>query len=217
MGIVKIIFIMIILGAVLGSIAPFLHIFYPKTTVEVLELNKRYDEGKISKQEYLVNKKVLKEKYKVFGFTNKRRFLFAIGLPIALFCCSFILIYISRYINDRNARRATISSGLLFQFTSIYFIAWVLWPYTYEERDFSRSAYYTVIVFSSILMTLTIFQFQKSLSSYNAKIRELVSFIAGTRQQFFVNIEKHESEKEIEIQKKKFDQEMYNTFEKIVD
>ncbi len=208
---------MIILGAVLGSIAPFLHIFYPKTTVEVLELNKRYDEGKISKQEYLVNKKVLKEKYKVFGFTNKRRFLFAIGLPIALFCCSFILIYISRYINDRNARRATISSGLLFQFTSIYFIAWVLWPYTYEERDFSRSAYYTVIVFSSILMTLTIFQFQKSLSSYNAKIRELVSFIAGTRQQFFVNIEKHESEKEIEIQKKKFDQEMYNTFEKIVD
>ena len=207
---------MIVLGAVLGSVAPFVHILYPKTATEVVELNKQYDEGKILKQEYLTHKKFLKEKYKVFGFTNKRRFLFAIGLPIALFCCSFILIYISRYINEEKARRATINSGLLFQFTSIYFIAWVLWPYTYEERDFSKSAYYIVIIFSSILMTITIFQFQKSLSNYNAKIRELISFIAGTRQRFFTTIEKHESGKEIEIQKEKFDKEMYDTFEKVI-
>ncbi len=216
-GGIKIIFTLIILGAVLGSIAPFVHILYPKTATEVIELNKNYDNGKITKEEYILNKKKLKEKYSFFGFTNKRRFLFAIGLPIALFCCSLILIYVSKFIPDKIAKRASIITGISFQFTSIYFVIWTLWAYTYKEQDFSISLYYLTIVFSSILMTIAIFQFQKSLSNYNFKIRELISFIAKARQSFFVNIEKHESDKEMISQKSKFDQEMYDTFEKIVD
>ncbi|WP_024773068.1 hypothetical protein [Aquimarina macrocephali] len=214
---IKIIFIIIVLGAVLGSIAPFSHIVYPKTALEKVTLLEKFDKGEISLEYYKEQKDILWEKYQFLGFKNFRRFLFAIGLPIGLFCCSLILIYISKFISDRTAKRASVLAGISFQFTSIYFIIWTLWAYTYEEKDFSKSTYYLVIILSSVLITIAIFQFQKSLSSYNAKIRELISFIAGTRQQFFTNIERNESKKEIEIQKEKFDKEMYNTFEKVVD
>ncbi|WP_378177866.1 hypothetical protein [Aquimarina sp. SS2-1] len=216
-GGIKILFVIIVIGAILGSTAPFIHILYPKTTPDVIALNKSYDEGKISKDLYLIQKKELKEKYKVFGFTNKRRFLFAIGLPIALFVCSFILLYLSRFISEKSAKKGSIIAGITFQFTSIYFVAWVLWPYTYEERDFSKSAYYLVIVLSSILITITLFQFQKSLSNYNTKIRELIHFIVGTRKKLFSTIEKHEPKNLVEEQKKEFDQKMYDAFEKVVD
>ncbi|WP_438710548.1 hypothetical protein ACSTS3_17000 [Aquimarina muelleri] len=208
---------MIVLGAVLGSIAPFLHIVYPKTALEKLKLEEEFDKGEISLEHYKEQKDVLWEKYQFLGFKNFRRFLFAIGLPIALFCCSLILIYVSKFIPDKIAKRASIIAGISFQFTSIYFVIWTLWAYTYEEKDFSKSTYYLVIILSSVLITSAIFQFQKSLSRYNAKIRELISFIAGTRQQFFANVERNESKEQVEIQKKKFDQEMYNTFEKVVD
>ncbi len=214
---IKIIFFIIVMGAILGSVAPFIHIFYPKTAHEVLVLNIKYEEGKITKAKYLEDKKVLKKKYETFGFSTKRRFLFAIGLPLALFCCSMILLYVSQFITNSPVKRGSIFAGLSFQFTAIYFIVWTLWAYTYEEKDFSKSAYYSIIVLSSILMTFTIYQFQKSISHNNSKIRELIGFIVGTRKSLFNTIEKHETETAAITQKEEFDQKMYETFEKVVD
>lgn len=85
---------LITLGAIFGSIAPFVHIVFPKVSSEIKSLNVRYDEGTISKSEFTIARKLLKEKYSVFGFSNMRRFVYAIGMPIALLFCAIILFAI---------------------------------------------------------------------------------------------------------------------------
>ena len=145
----------LVLGATAGAVAPFVHIMYPKTAPEKLQLEIDFEKGDIGIDEYRVKKSELKEKYKFLGFTNKRRFMFAIGLPISLFVSSLFLLFSARRINEKKIKKGFAVAGSLFEFTSMYFIVWTIWAYK-TGSDFPRYMYYLSIVaiaFSTVIAT----------------------------------------------------------------
>ncbi len=142
--------------SVLGACAPFTHIFLPKKAAEKIELENSYNEGSISKDYYLTKRKELKDKYKFAGFTNARRFMFAFGFPLALFFCSLTLLYSTKFINDKSAKKGIYFAFYCFQFTSIYFMGWILWSYK-KESDFSIEFYYLALILVSVIISISNF------------------------------------------------------------
>ncbi len=211
----KILLFLIIIGAVFGSIAPFVHIAFPKVNQEVKVLNTNFKNATISEEEFRTQKQLLYTKYQVFGFSNMRRFTYAIGMPIALFCASLYIFFIVRYVSDKYAIIATLLTGFAFMFTAVYFIIWTLWAYTYKEEDFSESAYYASMIISSLLISITIFYYSLSKSNYDLKIKELVHLVFNARKGWYSTLEKHEHEEVVKNKKSKFDDNMYEIFEKV--
>ena len=211
----KFLIFLIILGAVFGSIAPFVHIVFPKVSPKITSLEKNYDEGKIDKSVYSVERKILKEKYKVFGFSNMRRFVYAIGLPIALLLCSLLFLVISQFIYDRLAILGTSIAASIFLFTSLYFVLWTMWPYDSGQDDFSETTYYWIMFLVSLAATVVVFLYTLSKSSYDLKISELVNLVVVTRKDLFQTLEKHESSEKVFEEKSRFDNTMYETFDKV--
>lgn len=190
-----------IFGAVVGAAAPFYHIFYPKTAQEKLDLEESYEKGSITEADYRVEKARLKEKYRYFGFTNKRRFLFSIGMPVSLFFCSFILIYISKFVVHRQVRAGAMISGITFHFTALYFIIWNLWALK-KGSDFPEWAYYTTIVLVSAAMV--------------AANTNLLLFIARNREKLLENI-KDLVGFILRATPKERENEMFDVLEKVTD
>ena len=185
--ITKAILILIVSSAVVGSSAPFLHIFFEKTANEKLSLERAYDEGTIDKDHYLIEKNRLKEKYKFAGFTNIRRFFYAIGLPISIFLCSFILLICHKYIENINVKRGALVSGFCFQFTSLYFITWTIWAYKKSE-DFPIELYYCSIILISILASMSIYYILKTCLSKTEKLQKALNAISSFA---FIGVKKH--------------------------
>lgn len=138
-----------VLGAVVGATAPFAHMVFPKTAQEKLQLESDFENGDMSLEVYKEKKAELKAKYKFAGFTNVRRFAFAIGLPISLFVCSLYILVFATYLPKNEIKTGLNIAGSVFQFTAIYFIIWTLWWYK-TNSDFSKTAYYLSIVAMSI-------------------------------------------------------------------
>jgi len=145
--------------AIIGVTAPYTHMFYDKTSPEIIELDSSYDNGLIDKEHYTTQRKILKDKHKFLGFTNVRRFLFAIGLPIALFVSS-IFFLLSTFIKNAVINRAFRYVSIPFVITGVYFITWTLW----DPQDFPESVYYTTITVLSFIITAILYYLFKLVS-----------------------------------------------------
>ena len=211
----KTLLFLIIIGAVLGSIAPFVHIAFPKVNQEVKVLNTNFKNATISEKEFRTQKELLYKKYQVFGFSNIRRFAYAIGMPIAILFCSLLFFAISQFIFDQTAILGTLVAASIFLFTSLYFILWTIWPYDSNRNDFSEGTYYIVMTLVSISVTVTCFLFIISKSNYDLKIKELVHLVFNARKGWYSTLEKHEHEEVVKNKKSQFDDNMYEVFEKV--
>jgi hypothetical protein len=154
--------------AIIGITAPYGHIFYDKTAPELIELEQSYDSGLINKEAFSTQKAILKKKYSFFGFTNVRRFLFAIGLPMALFASS-ILFLLSTFIKNKFIIYALRCMSIPFVVTGAYFITWTLW----DRQDFPESMYYITIIVLSIVVTSLLYYIFKIISKDFNKIDKL--------------------------------------------
>ncbi len=169
----KTISIIIVLGAILAGTAPFIHMFFPKESTEIINLKKSYKQDQINKETYSIQLKALKEKQKFIGFPNQRTFWYNMGKPITLLYFSLLLMGIYPFIGEEYLRKAIQFSAVILGFVSFYFITWVLW----DRNDFPKTAYYMAMGIIAVLSTfLAIFliNHRKSLLS---KIRLLTSFI----------------------------------------
>ncbi|WP_114903269.1 hypothetical protein [Kordia sp. SMS9] len=154
--------------SIIGITAPYSHMFYDKKAPELIQLEKSYDDGIINKDEYSAQKAILKEKYSFVGFTNVRRFLYAIGLPVALFVSS-LLILLSTFIKHRLIIYAIRCMSIPFVITGAYFITWTLW----DRQDFPESIYYTTITLLSIVITAILYYIFKIISKDFNKLETL--------------------------------------------
>jgi len=180
-------------------------------------LEEQFDKGKISLEYYKTQEAILWEKYQFLGFSNLRRFLYAIGLPISLFICSFVLIFFSRFSTDKFVKKGSFITGVSFQFTSLYFIIWTIWPFDPEKYDFKENVYFNILIISSLILSLGFYFISKSLAYRKLEVRELISLTIILRKKLFKNIDKYESKPVAKIEKEKIDDRVYDTFEKVVE
>lgn len=207
----KIYIIIVITGAVLGSSAPFIHITFPKTDHSDITLQSSYDKKEISVEIFKQQKEILKANR--FGFKSIRSFLFALGFPFTLLCSSLVLLYASKHINDKMVKKGILTASIAFQFTAIYFIIWTVTAHLFKAKDFDRSVYYLMMALSSILVTIAIVRFFISKLNHKYQIATLIDFIVNIRKELFHT---KSNEHNITTKKKEFDNNMYETFEKIV-
>ncbi|WP_271784799.1 hypothetical protein [Aquimarina algiphila] len=138
----KIKIIIMMLGAVFACTAPFIHILYPKKHAQFTVYEKQLEQRELSTEEYHLKVENLKASEKFIGFTNIRKFWYAIGKPIAMFYFSLLLVYIYPFIIlDKQIRWIVGVSAFLFLFISIYFMTWTLW----HRQDFPKKLYYWAI------------------------------------------------------------------------
>ncbi len=151
----KIISTVIFIGAIAFASAPFLHKIYPIKAKEKIQLEEEFTNGKISLNYYNIKKDELKQRYSFNGFTNKRRFVLAMGLPLSLFGCSFLFAYFVRFIEEKRIRRQSGMVAYIFMFTGCYFIFWNLWWFN-TNTDFPRWAYYLSLGLMSIVTVFSV-------------------------------------------------------------
>ncbi|TSE04373.1 hypothetical protein [Aquimarina algiphila] len=138
----KIKIIIMMLGAVFACTAPFIHIFYPKQHAQFAVYEKQLEQKELSEEEYDLKVENLKASEKFIGFTNIRKFWYAIGKPIAMLYFSLLLVYIYPFIIlDKQIRWIVGVSAFLFLFISLYFVTWTLW----HRQDFPKELYYWAI------------------------------------------------------------------------
>jgi hypothetical protein len=115
----------------LAAIAPFLHILPSKESTE-----------------------------KIFGFTNMRTFLYAIGFPFSLFTVSVFVAFLANLIELRPYKKALKIGSITFISVSVYFIIWTFW----YKKDFNVYAYYSAMGLASITTSYFIYRLLKSIS-----------------------------------------------------
>ena len=214
---VKILLVVVLIGAILGSVAPFVHVFFPVKAQEKIILENKYEKGEITAEFYQKQSDLLWEKYQFIGFTNFRRFLYAIGLPIALFVCSFLLMFITRFSNDLFIKKGGLIASISFQFTALFFILWTVYPFEPEKHDFSQKTYYNSLIISSVLLSIGFYFFSKTLAYRRIEVQYLVRLSVNLKDKLFKSLDKHEPKNIAELEKEKIYDEMYNTFEKVIE
>ncbi len=223
---------LLILGAVVGSSAPFMHKFFPKVAAEKVQLEKDFEEGTIAVEDYRKQKVFLKEKYQFVGFTNKRRFVLALGHPVSLFFCAFFGLIFSKYIYDQKIKRIAVIASTCFLLSASYFIIWNLWWYT-NESDFPRWMYYTAIAVMAIATTIfckmLINGWFNQIAALHGLKTTVVDFLVEVKTVHFkklltysirskIDVPQNDNDdtlEELEKTAKDFDNRVYETFEKV--
>ena len=151
----KLVITLVIIGVLtlIGDSAPYIHLAFPKKAKELIVLEKKYDNRQIDKATYQQQRKVLKQKYQTFGFTNTRRFLFAIGLAISLFCVASLFLISQFLAANLILERAFKISALSFLLNGTYYNIWVFW----DNPDLPNVAYHTIILTIAILITIVLY------------------------------------------------------------
>ena len=165
---------LIMIGAVLACTAPFVHMLFPKKSIEIVTLEAGYDNGEISETSYVERLEKAKEEQKLFGFSSVRRFWYAIGQPIALFYFSLIFLGFSSRITDNDLKKAARFSGGCMFFISTYYLIWVMWP----NQDLPKSLYHLAIALMSMMGAITAVLINRYKSSLTHKIQRLIGFIS---------------------------------------
>ncbi|WP_438712308.1 hypothetical protein ACSTS3_07970 [Aquimarina muelleri] len=166
--------------AIFAFIAPFLHILYPKIDPNLVQeksiLSSKLDSKIISKEQYDICLEEAQDKYKVFGFKNMRVFWNIAGRNICMLIFSFILMYISFFITEREIKNIALICSFLFMGISAYFVVWTFW----WESDFPKNTYYAAMIIISLVSTTTTYfligHFNKILK-YLSNIHKLTDFI----------------------------------------
>lgn len=170
MSSVRILPLILFLGALLACTAPFVHMIYPNTkNVELEYARKRYKSKEINREEFIQQK--IKATY--FGYDNTRKFWYSIGKPLAMLYFSFLLMYASFYINEKQLKTAIRLGSFIAVLVSSYFITWAFW----YRADFDKNLYFTSIGFISILSTITSYILISHRNSIIKKIRILTNHI----------------------------------------
>ena len=160
---------------------------FQKTAKEKIELEKKYEQGKLTEKDYQLQKFALKNKYKFAGFTNKRRFMYAIGLPVSLLSCSLLFLTSSFYISEKKTKTAFRIASFPFLIVSIYFILWTCWAYK-TSHDFPVQAYYTILIVSSLLIGLSLDKIITVIHSNQHKIKDLILLTFRIRDKHYIDI-----------------------------
>ncbi|UOB18617.1 hypothetical protein [Abyssalbus ytuae] len=116
----------------------------------------------------------LKESEKFIGFSNIRKFWFAIGKPITMLYYGFLLAYVTSYINDRTLKKAMYISSMILLLISIYFVTWTLW----YRQDFPENLYYITIGVISVVSAFASYYLISHRNNLAIKIQYLVNFIS---------------------------------------
>lgn len=139
---IRIRMIVLVLGAVFACTAPFIHIFYPKKHSDFARFEIQLEQKTIGEDEYALKVEALEASEKFIGFSNVRKFWYAIGKPIAMLYFAIMLVYIYPFIIlDKQVRWIVGISAFLFLFISLYFVTWTLW----HRQDFPKQLYYWAI------------------------------------------------------------------------
>ena len=137
--------------------APFIHILLDKKSPQFDLLDAQLESKELTQANYEAAVEQLKESEKYFGFTNKRKFWYAIGKPIAMTYVSFMLLFLSGYVNDPKVSGIANISGILFFSISMYFVVWTFW----DRQDFPATAYFVSIGVISIASTFLALKYLK--------------------------------------------------------
>ncbi len=213
----KILLVTILIGAVLGSAAPFIHMLFPVKAQEKILLEKKYENKEITAEVFQKQSDILWEKHQFIGFTNFRRFLFAIGLPVALFFCSFLMMFITRFSENSFVKKSGFFTSLSFQIISLFFILWTIYPFDSEKYDFGESTYFTLLIISSILLAFGFYFISKALAYRRIETQYLVRLANNLKFKLFKILDKHEPKDVADIEKDKINDEVYDTFEKVMN
>ncbi|WP_146052815.1 hypothetical protein [Aquimarina sp. I32.4] len=144
----------------------------------------------ITKMQYDICYKEAKNSYKVFGFTNIRKFWYAAGRSICMFFFSFILMYVTFFINEKEVKRIATVCAFLFMGISTYFIIWSFW----WRQDFPKLAYFIAIGVVSLLSTIMsyfILGHSNKILIYLSNIHKLTDFLISDVREKYVDKKKN--------------------------
>lgn len=167
----KITLLLILIGVLtlIGDSAPYIHKAFPKKAKEIIALEQKFDNREISKETYIQKRQLLKEKYSVFGFSNMRRFLFAIGVALAVFCvASLFFISLITY-DNRIIKKAFLFSAISFLLNGLYYIIWVFW----DNNELPDWLYHFFILCIAILLTAVFYFFYKYITNTRKSVKVL--------------------------------------------
>ena len=191
----KIKYFIIVMGVVLSSTAPFLHILFPKQDAQQIQLESAYQANTITEAEYNVSKKILKDRY--FHFGTVRSFLIAIGNPSTMLFSAFIMLMSISYINQKEMKRIVVISGMILFSISNYWLIWTFWP----RNDLPKLAYHTSIVIGAIASSFLSYHLiinESRVHRYLGVIRKLTTFIIiDIREKYVHKEDKKEYTKDI--------------------
>ncbi|SNR14455.1 membrane protein of unknown function [Tenacibaculum jejuense] len=137
-----------------------------------------------------------KDTVNVFGFNNLRTFLFVIGLPISLFTCANVLLYITKFMEKNSPKIQVRIIAILFLWSSFFQFIWIFW----DRQDLPKPLYYISIVVLSFVSTVTFNSFIHTRESTRVRLQKAVnafstfSFITAKKHIKTENIEAYEKE-----------------------
>lgn len=168
----------ITLGVIVATIAPFVHIFFPKTPHNIIELEQRHENKEVTTVGYETELVRLKQKNKekFFGFSSIRAFLIGIGKPTTMLLFSIFLIICIPHIQHKDLKKTAKIGGVIILSISLYFFFYAFIP----KKDFPKGTYFIAIIILSILSSVFATSFiiyKHSLTIYVENIKKLNRFI----------------------------------------
>jgi hypothetical protein len=145
---------------------------------------------------------------KWFGYNNLRIFAYAIGLPISLFGCSAVMLYLLKFLPENIPFKKYFTIiGLLFNYSAVFHFIWILWQKT---PDLSMSFYLLSIALVSLIYIIAVFKFYKG---YQILVKQLESHISKLFSfAYSINIKKQvkpKHQKEIGVKRIKVTREIH--------
>ena len=145
--------------------------------VEIYQLNAKNKKAELTA--YFIKKKNIKKSYSFMGYSSKRYFLYAIGLPIFSLFIAILLLF--SILNPNHVK----AFKLFYSITVIGFIYvgcfWVLHSFLIKA-DFKSYLYNLSFVFLAIIATILIYLFVVLFSKRELKLKQgiklLVSYIS---------------------------------------
>lgn len=196
--------------------------------ISIDEFSKKFDESLIlsdkREQEYYSKKKVIVTKNTYFNFPTLRRFTFMFTLILLGFISSLFGIY-SNYNEDKELKPLLTKIGVLLCSISMFWIFWVFFNSMINEN---KVIYLLLFLSVSLISTVIINRGIKLLFSKKFKIKVLVDFVFRTRNKHYPEVaskalyaEIHDrslkNDKTIEQSSNEFEDDLLETFEKIID
>ena len=203
--------------SILGSIVLLAYPLHPNSGInEYISIRTAFWDGKIN-QETLVHQKrkfFKKHPYDRTKLTN-RFFIRSRSHPLGLTFSLIILFLILPFIHEKHAKRGILITAIAFSIIALFYLRWAFFPFENGKKDYHINYYYAMMSISTVLIILVVYQFIQSTITYKYKMMELIHFMVGARKQLFNALKTHPNPKEIAAQQEQFDEEFYETLDKV--